>query len=68
MSNILEKAILLELEQYRTCPSKARRHDKSPSKLDRFVRVLEKERDHYKDECEELQVMLQVSCYSYTGR
>ena len=55
-----EKSLVLELEQFRISPSKARRRDKSASKLDRFVRSLEEERDHYKEECEALQNMLQV--------
>lgn len=51
----------MELEEYRTSPSKARRKVKSPSKLDSFVRSLEQERDHYREECDHLQEMLHVS-------
>ncbi|XP_076808298.1 centrosomal protein of 135 kDa-like isoform X3 [Clavelina lepadiformis] len=53
-----EKSMILELEQYRISPSRARRRDKSPSKLDSFVRTLEQERDHYREECDLLQSML----------
>uniref|UniRef100_H2Z637 Centrosomal protein of 135 kDa n=1 Tax=Ciona savignyi TaxID=51511 RepID=H2Z637_CIOSA len=53
-----EKSLILELEQFRVSPSRARRRDRSPSKLDSFVRTLEQERDHYRDECEALQAML----------
>uniref|UniRef100_H2Z636 Centrosomal protein of 135 kDa n=1 Tax=Ciona savignyi TaxID=51511 RepID=H2Z636_CIOSA len=61
-----EKSLILELEQFRVSPSRARRRDRSPSKLDSFVRTLEQERDHYRDECEALQAMLRVggSCFS----
>uniref|UniRef100_H2Z639 Uncharacterized protein n=1 Tax=Ciona savignyi TaxID=51511 RepID=H2Z639_CIOSA len=53
-----KKSLILELEQFRVSPSRARRRDRSPSKLDSFVRTLEQERDHYRDECEALQAML----------
>jgi len=56
-----EKTLVLELERYRTSPSRARRLDKSPSKLDGFIRTLEQERDHYRDECDLLQSMLRES-------
>uniref|UniRef100_H2Z635 Centrosomal protein of 135 kDa n=1 Tax=Ciona savignyi TaxID=51511 RepID=H2Z635_CIOSA len=52
-----EKSLILELEQFRVSPSRARRRDRSPSKLDSFVRTLEQERDHYRDECEALQAI-----------
>nr|CAB3229903.1 centrosomal protein of 135 kDa [Phallusia mammillata] len=53
-----EKSLVLELEQYRTSPSRARKRDKSPSKLDSFVRTLEQERDYYRNECDTLQTMI----------
>ncbi|XP_077967982.1 centrosomal protein of 135 kDa-like [Styela clava] len=54
-----EKKLATELERYRISPKKAHRRDKSPSKLDSFIRTLEKERDYYKDECDVLNTMLQ---------
>jgi len=56
-----EKQLIIELERYRTSPSRARRMDKTPSKLDSFVRTLELERDHYRDECDNLQNLLRES-------
>jgi len=56
-----EKQLIIELERYRTSPSRARRMDKTPSKLDNFVRTLELERDHYRDECDNLQLLLRES-------
>ncbi|XP_078481086.1 centrosomal protein of 135 kDa isoform X3 [Ciona intestinalis] len=63
-----EKSLILELEQYRTSPSRARRRDRSPSKLDSFVRTLEQERDHYRDECDALQAMLREAKGGHTSR
>ena len=60
-TSLSEKNLVLELEQYRVSPSRARKRDKSPSKLDSFVRTLEQERDHYRNECDVLQAMIRVS-------
>lgn len=56
----VEKQLALELERYRVSPRKAHRRDKSPSKLDSFIRTLEKERDYYKNECDVLNTVVQV--------
>lgn len=48
----------MEIERYRVSPSKAHRADKGSSRLDSFIKTLEKERDYYRDECDILNAMI----------
>ncbi|XP_066287957.1 centrosomal protein of 135 kDa-like isoform X2 [Branchiostoma lanceolatum] len=52
-----EKELVLELERLRDMSVRHKR-DKSPSRLDNFIKSLEEERDYYKQEVDVLQNML----------
>ncbi|RXM98550.1 Centrosomal protein of 135 kDa [Acipenser ruthenus] len=52
---VSEKELILEAERV---PGHLKRKDKSPSRLDSFVKTLEEDRDHYKREVQNLRKML----------
>ncbi|XP_041114876.1 testis-specific gene 10 protein-like isoform X2 [Polyodon spathula] len=52
---VSEKELILAAER---APGDLKRKDKSPSRLDSFVKTLEEDRDHYKREVENLRKML----------
>nr|XP_006013453.1 PREDICTED: centrosomal protein of 135 kDa-like [Latimeria chalumnae]XP_014339320.1 PREDICTED: centrosomal protein of 135 kDa-like [Latimeria chalumnae] len=56
-----ERELVLEIEKMRTQKG-ILRGDRSPSRLDAFVKSLEEERDFYKSEMEYLQKMLKGRC------
>ena len=61
-----ERELVLELERLRTKNGKNKR-DKSPSKLDSYVKTLEEERDYFKGEVEVLNKIMKNKALASTS-